>query len=98
MADLVRSPSAGSASGSYLRGHEQSDLMRQVESLQVDMAQRDAEIARLRALTDKGALQARSLHIACTALHTAQPDAPAPIRPRLPLHCLNIHFSLHILP
>jgi hypothetical protein len=77
MADLVRSPSAGSASGSYLRGHEQSDLMRQVESLQVDMAQRDAEIARLRALTDKGALQARR----CTALLCTLPFIHPPLAP-----------------
>ena len=51
----LRSPS--SAPTSYLRSHEQNDLMRQVDSLQSALAVRDTEVARLRQLTDKGALQ-----------------------------------------
>jgi hypothetical protein len=51
----LRSPS--SAPTSYLRSHEQNDLMRQVDSLQSALAARDTEVARLRQLTDKGALQ-----------------------------------------
>ena len=52
----LRSPQA-SASASYLRSHEQSDLVRTVQSLQTDIAAKDAELARLRLLTDKGQLQ-----------------------------------------